>query len=248
MNSIRQKSDAARRPAQANVLAPLLALALATAATAADEAAVQSHESIRAAAERHALAGTDRLDGRAEVTVGSLDSRLRLAACDRPLETYDSPNGLNGGRGVVGVRCDGSQPWKLYVPVDIAIMERVVVSRRPLVRGQSVRAEDLALDEVDTSGLHKAYFTRIEDVVGLRSKRAVGSGTTLHAGLLQRARLVRRGGQVEIVAITDGLHVSMRGKALADGGHGDRIQVKNLNSGRVVTGTIAGSGVVHVLN
>lgn len=248
MKTIRQKSDATRPPVRARSLALSVALTLAAAVPAAEEPALQSHEGIRAAAERHALAEAEGLGGRAEVTVGRLDSRLRLAACDRPLETYDSPNGLNGGRGVVGVRCEGSQPWKLYVPVDIAVMERVVVSRRPLVRGQSVRAEDLALDEVDTSNLHRAYFTRVEDVVGLRSKRAVGSGTTLHAGLLQRARLVRRGGQVEIVAITDGLHVSMRGKALADGGRGDRVQVKNLNSGRVVTGTVAGSGVVHVLN
>jgi flagella basal body P-ring formation protein FlgA len=237
MQTIRQKIDAV-----------LLTLLLAGPASAAGDAATQSHQSIRAAAEGHALAAADGLPGRAEVEVGSLDSRLRLTACDRPLETYDSPNGLSGGRGVVGVRCDGSKPWKLYVPVRIALMDEVVVNRRPLVRGQSVRAEDLQLSEVDTSGLHKAYFTRIEDVVGLRAKRAVTNGTTLHAGLLQRAKLVRRGSQVEIVAITDGLDVRMRGKALADGGRGDRIQVKNQNSGRVITGTVTGSGVVNVID
>lgn len=237
MDRVRQKIDA------------ILLLALSqccTAATAADTE--QSHASIRAAAETHALGEVTGMPGRAEVTVGSLDSRLRLAACDQPLETYDSPNGLSGGRGVVGVRCDGSKPWKLYVPVHVAIMETVVINRRPLVRGQSVQADDLMIDEVDTSGLHKAYFTRIEDVIGLRSKRAVATGTTLHAGLLHRAKLVKRGSQVEIVAVTDGLRVHVNGKALADGGRGDRIQVRNLSSGRVVTGTVTGSGVIHVLN
>lgn len=226
----------------------LLILALAGGVSASDTDTNQSHQSIRAAAERHALAEAEGLPGRAEVTVGSLDSRLQLTACDRPLTTFDSPNGLNGGRGVVGVRCEGGRPWQLYVPVHIALMERVVVSRRPLVSGQGVKPDDLMLSEVDTSALHKAYFTRIEDVVGLRSKRAIGSGTTLHAGLLERAKLVKRGAQVEIVAETDGLFVRMRGKALADGGQGDRVRVKNLNSGRVVTGTVEGSGLVHVLN
>lgn len=234
----RQKIDAG--------LLPVLILTLT--GTAIGASADQSHDSIRAAAQRHALAQVAGLSGRPEVTVGSLDSRLKLAACDRPLETYDSPNGLSGGRGVVGVRCEGSRPWKLYVPVHVATMEQVVVSSRPMVRGQSVRAEDLILDEVDTSKLHKAYFTRMEDVVGLRSKRPISSGTTLHAGLLQRATLVKRGSQVDIVATTDGLQVRMRGKALADGGRGDRIRAKNLNSGRVITGTVAGSGVIHVLN
>ena len=37
-------------------------------------------------------------------------------------------------------------------------------------------------------------------------------------------------------------------KALADGSRGDRIRVKNLNSGRVVTGTVTGNGVIQVPN
>lgn len=223
-------------------------LALVALPVTAEEHAVQSHQSIRSAAEQHALAEVSKFAATPQVTVGSLDSRLKLAACDQTLETYDSPNGLNGGRGVVGVRCNGSKPWKIYVPVQVALMDSVVVSRRPVVRGQALRADDVMLSEVDISGLHKAYFTRIEDVIGLRSKRAITSGSTLHAGLLQRANLVKRGSQVEIVAITADLHVTMRGKALADGGRGDRIRVKNLNSGRVITGTVIESGVIEVLN
>ena len=206
----------------------------------------QSHDSIREAAREHALAEADSLSGKAQVSVGSLDSRLKLTACDQPLQTYDSPNGLRGGRGVVGVRCDGSKPWKLYVPVRIAVLEQIVVSRRPVVRGHTLTAADVTLSEVDTSRLHKAYFTRLEDVVGLRTKRSIGSGKTLHAGLLRREQLVKRGAQVEIVAITGGLHVTMRGKALGDGGRGDRVRVKNLNSGRVITGTVSGRGVIRV--
>lgn len=225
----------------------LLGLAAANAGAIA-ASPVESHDDIRAAAERHVLAGAEGLDGRIEVTAGSLDSRLRLAACDVPLETYDSPNGLNGGRGVVGVRCNGSRPWKLYVPVTVANLQHVVVSRRPLVRGQSLRADDLMLSEVDTSRLHKAYFTRIEDLIGLRVKRGVESGSTLHVGLVQRDNLVKRGSQVTIVSNLDGLSVTMRGEAMADGTRGERIQAKNLSSGRVVTGTVTGSGKMEILN
>jgi len=238
MKKPRRKTDA---------LAALL-LTWSMAPAAATEHQAQSHQSIRDAAETHALQAAESLPSRVEVTVGNLDSRLKLAACDQPLETYNSPNGLAGGRGVVGVRCTGGKPWKIYVPVTLALMESVVVSRHPLVRGQTVQADDLMLSEVDVSKLHKAYFTRIEDVVGLRSKRAVAGGKTLHAGLLQRAKWVKRGNQVQIVAISGGLEVRMKGKALDDGGRGDRIKVKNLRSGRVITGTVAGTGLVHVLN
>jgi flagella basal body P-ring formation protein FlgA len=209
---------------------------------------VQDHASIRDAARQHVAASADRLAARTEITVGRLDSRLRLTACDRPLETYDSPNGLNGGRGVVGVRCEGGKPWKIFVPVTVALIESVVVTRRPLVRGQAVQADDLMLSETDVSRLHKAYFTRIDDVVGLRAKRPVGSGKTLHAGLLKREQLVQRGKTVSILADLSGLQVSMRGKAMSDGSYGDRIRVKNLKSGRVISGTVAGNGLVKVLN
>jgi flagella basal body P-ring formation protein FlgA len=226
----------------------LLLLAIAATPLASGENATEAHDNIRAAAEQHVLDNIDDLPGRIEVKVGSLDSRLRLAECDRALETYDSPNALSGGRGVVGVRCEGSKPWKLYVPVQIAVIDEVVVTRRSVVRGETLQADDLMLSEMDTSRLRKAYFTRIEDAVGLRSKRSIASGSVLHAGLLKRVKLVKRGSKVEIIANLEGLDVRMRGEALADGGRGDRIRVKNLSSGRVVTGTVTDSGVVHVLN
>jgi len=235
MNKIRQKIVAATL---AFLIQPVIAANYET----------QSHQSIRDAAEQHALSETENLPSRPEVSVGDLDSRLKLAACDQPLDTYNSPNGLNGGRGVVGVRCSGSKPWKIFVPVKVSLMEHIVISSHPLVRGQTLEADDVTLSEVDVSAVRKAYFTRIEDVVGLRSKRAIASGKTLHAGLLQRAKWVKRGNQVEIVAIGDGLQVRMMGKALADGGRGERIKVKNLASGRVITGTVAGTGVIHVFN
>lgn len=206
----------------------------------------QTHDSIRQIALQHALTKVEPTGGKAEVTVGRLDSRLKLSACDLPLEGFDSPNGLQRGRGVVGVRCNGGKPWKIYVPVRIATLESVVVSRRPIVRGQTIQAADVNLKQMDVARFHRAYYTRIGDIVGLTSKRAIKPGATLFANMLQRRKLVKRGAQVEILVSAGGLHVRMAGKALSDGGRGDRIKVRNLNSGKVITGTIAGPGVIHV--
>ncbi|WP_164513431.1 flagellar basal body P-ring formation chaperone FlgA [Thiosocius teredinicola] len=226
----------------------LAACCLLATAAHTSERKHESHDAIRAAAEAHVLAQADEFPTTPVVKAGDLDSRLKLSACDEPLETYDSPNGLNRGRGVVGVRCPGSTPWKIYVPVQIALMDYVVTTRRPLVRGQVLDADDLMLSETDISRLHKAYFTDIKDVVGLRTKRSIGAGSTLHAGLLKREKLVKRGSQVDIIADIGGLHVAMKGKALADGGRGDRIRVKNLTSGRVVTGEVTQAGTIRVMN
>lgn len=226
----------------------ILLYCVTTIALAADQTPVQSHDSIRDAAKAHVLHQLEHgnADAKARVEVGKLDYRLKLGACSQPIEAYDSPNGLRGGRGVVGVRCDGNNPWKIYVPIQVSLIEQVVVSARPLAKGHLLSNADLRLAEMDVSRLRKAYYSRPQDIVGQHLKRQVAAGATLHAGLVERGKLVTRGGQVEILAGGDGLQVRMRGKALADGSLGDRIRVKNLRSGRVLTATVTGGGIVQV--
>jgi len=206
----------------------------------------QAHDTIRSVAREHALAQVENLPGEVEVTAGKLDRRLRLAACEVPLSAYDSPNGLKPGRNVVGVRCDGEKPWKLYVTINIATSERVVVAVRPIGRGHMIAAADVRTEMRDTSKLRKAFYSDPEATLGLRAKRTIAAGRILEASLLERRRLIRRGSTVQILANDAGLRVAMKGKALADGARGDRIRVRNLSSGREITGEVVASGVIRV--
>ncbi len=224
----------------------LLCLLILAATTRAGNDTTESHQRIREAARAHVLARADQLPGQIEVKIARLDPRLRLRRCERPLETYDSPNGLRPGRNVVGVRCTGQHPWKLYVTVDIATLQPVVVAARPLARGQQVSAADLRIEQRDTARLHQAFYTQIHDLVGQRARRQIAAGRILHPGLLERRRLVRRGGTVQIVVQRGPLQVRMQGKALQNGALGDRIRVRNQASGREITGEVIAAGTVRV--
>lgn len=207
---------------------------------------MQDHQSILDLAVEHVNAHSAQFSGHIQVTPLSLDRRLRLARCDRPLQSYDSPNGLRPGRSVVGVRCNGSKPWKIYVPVKIATLQPVVVLKRPVSKGQMIAAEDLALSERDTARMHKRYFTDTQGLIGMRSKRALQAGKILTANMLAANQLIKRGGQVQILAQTGGLQVRMKGRALESAGRGQPIRVRNQASGREVTGTVIGPGLVKV--
>lgn len=207
---------------------------------------LQSHDSIRHAARTHVLSNSGQFPGNTQVSTSPLDRRLRLSQCDQPLETYESPNGLRAGRSVVGVRCNGSKPWKLYVPVKIAVLREVLVNKTPLRRGQLIKPKDLEKTQRDVATLHKGYYTQTKELTGLRAKRAIKPGSVLTAGMFAQDKIVRRGSQVEILARSSSLSVRMRGKAMANGAIGERIKVKNLTSGREVTGTIIEPGVVLV--
>jgi len=222
----------------------LIVVLLTSSASAAD--AHEPHEGIRETARLHALDKAAGMSGAIEVTTGKLDRRLRLAACEVPLSAYDSPNGIKPGRNVVGVRCEGKKPWKIYVTVNIATVEPVVVSTRPISRGQLIGLADLRVEERDTGRLHKAYYNDVSSLIGLRAKRNIAAGRVLEAGLLERRQLVKRGSAVEIIASQGPLQVRMKGEALANGSQGDRIRIRNLSSGRAITGEVVGPGVIRV--
>ncbi|RMG35631.1 MAG: flagella basal body P-ring formation protein FlgA [Gammaproteobacteria bacterium] len=224
----------------------LLSIGSVSTAGSATDGPFESHERIRETARQHVLARATEFPGKIQVTTSPLDSRLHLQRCNRPLESYDSPNGLRPGRNVVGVRCPGSKPWKLYVRVNIATLGPVVVAARPLARGQQISAADLRLEERDTSRLHRAYFTDPQALIGQRARRQVAVGRVLHPGMVERRKLVRRGGLVRIVVRHGALQVSMKGKALENGSLGDQIRVRNTASGREITGEVVSSGVVSV--
>ncbi len=65
--------------------------------------------------------------GDSEFTLGRLDPRLRLAACESALKMRFSREASSGGRNAVEVRCEGVRPWSIYVTVDIARFERGTV-------------------------------------------------------------------------------------------------------------------------
>ena len=205
-----------------------------------------AHDLIRATAREHALAQARGFAGRVEVTAGKLDRRLRLAACDKPLTGYNSPNGLKPGRNVVGVRCDGAKPWKIYVTVNVATMQTVVVAAHPVARGQLLGRTDLRIEERDTGRIRKAYYTDPASLIGQRARRAIATGRVLDPGMLEQRQLVKKGATVQIVASQGALQVRMKGKALDNGAQGERIRARNLGSGREITGEVVASGVIRV--
>ena len=210
--------------------------------------ASEPHENILHAAEVFLLANGHRFDAPPEVARGDLDSRLRLPKCSQPIKAFEPANGLKGGKTIVGVQCPGSKPWKIYVPMYVRLPLEVVVASRPIHRGKNITLQDVKLARQDLAGLHRDYFQRVSDIVGLRAKRSIKTGTVITPPAVAANRLIKRGAEVTILSANPTLQVRVRGKAMGHGKRGDRIKVKNLNSGRVVSATVVDNGLVRVLD
>lgn len=222
----------------------LLAGGLLAATGARSATEWQSHSAIREAAE---AAARKALPGPAAVVADSPDPRLRLTRCTQPLAANVPANGVRSARFTAEVRCDGTQPWRLYLPVRVTSTRPVVVASRALARDTvlapgDVRLAESALASVPAGALHETGLA-----VGRVLRRPADEGQALTASLLEAPTLVRRGQQVTVEAQAGGLQVRMEGVARGEGALGDIIEVENGTSGRIVQAVVRSAKSVEVL-
>ncbi len=223
------------------IIACLPGLALAA------EGAWHSSTEIAAVAENFLQQRIGKAADRTSARASTLDPRLRLARCEQPLEAFLRNGTRISARTVVGVRCTGAKPWKLYVPVDVVVTENVLIARRTLPRGHVLSAADFTVEPRDVARLVSGYISDADALVGQKLKIQLIAGRMLTPSMLEADAAVRRGQSVTIVASGGGISVRMTGKALMDGAINQRIRVENLNSGRVVEGIVRSREHVEVL-
>jgi flagella basal body P-ring formation protein FlgA len=180
------------------------------------------------------------------VTAARLDSRLRLQACEKPLETF-APNSVsNTGKVTVGVRCTGSTEWTLFVPVSVEVEVPVLVLRRALPRRAPVEAMDVEPQIRRLPGSAANFITDVASLRGHRLKRALPAGAPLTIDALAPDVLVRRGQQVTLLASIGSVEIRAQGQALSEGGVYDRVRVQNVTSLKVVEGVVESASTVRV--
>lgn len=184
-------------------------------------------------------------DGSAEAA--PLDRRLQLPRCDKPLQPFMREGAQVRKRTIVGVRCNGTRPWKVYVPVSLVEFRKIVVLARSQPRGHELSIEDLELQRRDVSRLAGGYATDVSSVAGQRLKQSLRGGAVVTPAKLATKTLVRRGQSVTLSAEHDAIQIRVAGKALMDGALGQRIRVENVGSGRIVEGLVRSAELIEVL-
>ncbi len=220
---------------------------VATAPLALSQEAVQSLDAIRAKAQafvrKHLPKGEP---GATQVSVGTLDPRLRLAPCDSELTAALPAGATFRPRMTIAVSCPEGNVWTIYVPVTIETRAKVLVLRGPAARGARLSAADVEVQERVVGGPGDSFLTDVTQLEGHTLKRPLATGTALTADVLIEEVLVKRGQSVTLLASASGIEVRAPGRAMADGRAAGRIRVQNLNSLRVVEGVVESADVIRV--
>jgi flagella basal body P-ring formation protein FlgA len=198
------------------------------------------------ATETHLNKQATNLAGSITIELTPLDHRLRLKQCSENLETFSPPGANSIGKTTVGVRCGGTNPWKLYVSANIMIKQPVAVALRDLGRGTVITKHDVILEERDTSNLLRGHFNSLGEIIGHTLRRSIRREQVITPNSLIARKTIRRGQPVNILAGNNNIQVSMKGKALRNGNPGDLIPVQNLTSKKKLQARVISAGTVRI--
>jgi flagellar basal body P-ring formation protein FlgA len=222
----------------------LIPLFLAHAVCAETDFARKDHAHLRQTIEKFLQLQTIGLPGEVSITVGNIDSRLKLAPCTTP-QAFLPHNNRAWGKTTVGVRCSAPVNWTIYVPVRVRVQGEYVAAAIPLAQGQVIRREDIAKIKGDLTSLPAGIITNTTQAIGQTVTRSIPLGTPLRQDVLRSQRAVQQGQMVKLISNGPGFQVSAEGKAQNNANEGQITQVRT-NNGQVISGIAKLGGIVEV--
>lgn len=212
-----------------------------------DKQRLHNHQDISKTARQFLDANIDKSQfSRINIKMGQLDSRLKLTQCPLPLTSTLAPGSEFAGKTTVHLRCNSDSPWTVYISAQINLFGKIIQTTSPLTKGHILKDSDLHAVEEDLSRIKYGYFTSKENLIGKQLKRRLPQNRIIKANYVKAPTLVKRGELVSIIAENTGYSVKMSGTAMKSGARGERIQVKNSSSKRIVEGIIKEAGVVSI--
>lgn len=199
---------------------------------------------IRKAVENYLRRETAGLPGKVSFTVGTVDAHLNLPAC-QALEPFVPPGGRLWGNTSVAVRCNGANPWIIYVPVEVRVTADVVHSARPLAQNQPIGEADITMQKADLTQLPAGILTDARHALGKTLTSNIGAGQPLRHDMLRPPTVIQQNQSVKLLVQGRGFSVSAEGRALTAAAEGQPVQVR-VQSGQVVSGVARSGAIVEM--
>ncbi len=123
--------------------------------------------------------------------------------------------------------------------------ETFPVLSRPINRGEIIQETDIAF--VETANAPASLFIRdAESLIGKEARRPLRAQTPLRPSDVAAPVLIRKGAIVTLLYDIEGLRLSHQGIALGDGGAGDVISLRNVQSDRILKAVVDGENIARV--
>ena len=125
-------------------------------------------------------------------------------------------------------------------------MIAVPVPKRPVSRGEILRADDLETVRLKMDQVQADIAIERDALVGKAAARGLRAGQPVYTRDVERPVLVVKDSLVTLVLQASHMRLTARGKALDAGSQGDVIRIVNEQSKQVVEGTVVAAGQVAI--
>lgn len=200
---------------------------------------------VQRTAEAFVAAQAAGLPGEVSTSVGALDPRLALPTCAK-LQAYLPAGARLWGSSSVGVRCLADGGWSVALPVQVKVRGQIVIATRPLLPGQTLAADDLAMRPAELTQMPAGVVTDTAALVGKSLAVGVPAHQPLRHEWVRAPQVIRQGQQVKLIAQGQGFRLTNEGVAVNHALEGQPAQVR-LASGQMVRGTARAPGLVEVV-
>jgi len=146
----------------------------------------------------------------------------------------------------IEVWIDGVVARRLSATAQVEAFAPVIVAARALAENSRVRKEDVAVEVRKLERPASFYLRETEKLRGMAVRRTVAKGEAITTDALAAEIVIQTGDKVRIVSESGKLQVMATGEARSAGRIGDRIQVKNTQSGAMLQAVIVDEGLVTV--
>lgn len=205
---------------------------------------MQDQAAIRIAAEDFLKQQSAGQPGEVEISLGQIDSRLKLPACAN-LMPFLPQGSKPWGKINMGVRCAAPTPWTIYMTANVRVTGEYYVAAGPISQGQIISAADLSKIKGDLASLPASAITSPSQAIGRTISMSIPSGSLLRMDNLRSAPVVQQGQSVRVTTRGPGFQVSTDAQALNNAGEGQIVKARTL-SGQVLSGIAKAGGLVEV--
>ncbi len=146
----------------------------------------------------------------------------------------------------VEVEKDGVIIAKGSVSVMVRRYEDLLVPVRRIKRHEMLNPDMFTTKRTDVTSITEKLMTDVEDTRDCRAKQNLTEDRYFSSRRIEVIPDVENGKQITIIGTSPLMEIKTRGIALQQGYVGESIKVKNLDSKKIIYGTITAPGVVEV--
>lgn len=178
-------------------------------------------------------------DEKVSVTINQFEN-VKLSRCQADVKASFSGETAADQSHVVLLECNGTNSWRVFLPVHVQIMTPVLAINRMMAPGDLVTENDLVYTNLDRNRLYDGYFKDKRDVLGLAVTRSIAAGAPLTKKNLKQLPLVKRNHTISLALRRGAIEIEMIGIAKTDGYMDSTIKVLNPSSKKIVDAVVTG--------